>query len=425
MKLSPIEESLLKAIKEFEIVDAHEHLPPEKVRLEQKVDVFTLFSNYTRVDLWTSGMPKEYWDTIQDSAIPIDKRWEMFAPYLKNIRYGSYARPAFIVAKEFYGFNYINERNYKALSERISTDNTSGIYHRILRERCKIRVALTQANRTDYDLDLLVPLMPIDTYAAVRSKKAIEKHAVNLGEKVNKLNDYLELIKKGLEKWKSKGVVGIKMRSCPYNTPKRSLAVALFDELMQDEKKELPGIVTPHNILSYYTIYNDQLYSFLMEEILDIAAELDLVVAVHTGMWGDFRYSDSQNMIPIVIRHPKTRFDIYHMGIPYVRETAIIGKNFPNVWLNLCWCHIISPRIACQALDELIDLVPINKIIAFGGDYSKPVENVYGHLLMAQENVARVLGGRVEEGHLTEDEAIEVAKKWFYDNPKELYQLNI
>jgi len=180
-----------------------------------------------------------------------------------------------------------------------------------------------------------------------------------------------------------------------------------------------------HAFAGTYTRYTDALYSHLMEQMLDMAADLGLVVAVHTGMWGDFRLLDPQLLIPILIRHPKTRFDVYHMGIPYVRETEIMGKNFPNVWLNLCWTHIISQKIACQALDELIDLVPINKIIGFGGDYGLPVEKVYGHLVMAREDMAKVLGRRVEEGGMTEEEAIMIAKKLLYDNPKELYKLKI
>lgn len=75
MRLSSVGESILRAIEEFEIIDAHEHLPPESVRLEHKADVFTLFSHYTRVDLWAAGMPRsrdspwglggpgDYWDT--------------------------------------------------------------------------------------------------------------------------------------------------------------------------------------------------------------------------------------------------------------------------------------------------------------------------------------------------------------------------
>jgi predicted TIM-barrel fold metal-dependent hydrolase len=167
----------------------------------------------------------------------------------------------------------------------------------------------------------------------------------------------------------------------------------------------------------------------MMEEMLDMAGDLGLVVAVHTGMGAfasaSYIASDPEHMIPIIERHPGTKFDLFHMGIPHAREAAMIGKNFPNAWLNLCWCHVISPSITRGILDELIDLVPVNKIIAFGGDYGIPVENVYGHLVMARENVAKVLGQRVEEGHMTENEAVDVAGRWFYENPKELYGLDI
>jgi predicted TIM-barrel fold metal-dependent hydrolase len=411
LNLSSIEEALFETLKEMEIIDAHEHLPPEKVRLEHEVDVFTLFSVYTVSDLTASGMPQEYLKKIHDSSISIEKRWEMFAPYLEHIRYGSYARPAFMAAKEFYGFDEINKNNYKELSDKMTRENSPGIYHRVLRDKCNIRVALTQCDRTDYNLDLLVPLMWPDIYAAVKSKKDVESNAANLSEKVKSLDDYLELVRKGLEKW-------IKMISRSFKTNLESQANTTFEKIMRNEKKKLPEL----NPL--YTELNP-LYIYLVEEMLDMAADLGLVVAVHTGMWGDFRTLDPQHMIPIIERHPKTKFDIYHLGIPYVRETAIIGKNFPNVWLNLCWCHIISPNITRQALNELIDLVPINKIIAFGGDYVIPVEKVYGHLVMARENIAKVLGLRIKEGLLTENEAVDIAKKWFYNNPKELYNLNI
>jgi len=436
MKLSLIEESLFRSFRELEVVDAHEHLPPEKVRLEQKVDALTLFDLYPKFDLLSSGMPQEYLSGLYDPAIPIEKRWEMFAPYLKNIRYGSYARPAFIAAREFYGFDDINERNYKALSEKMGEFNTTGIYNRVLRDKCRIRVALTQKDLIEYDADsgwdsqLLLPLMPLDMYAAVRSKRFVEERAIKLGTEVKTLDDYLELVRVGLVRWKSEGVVGLKARSFPYHPYEREQAVAAFDKLMRSEKEVPPESVPtrklfPEKSREDLKLMNSPLYIFLLDEILDMAVELDLVVAVHTGMWADFRVIDSQHMIPILSKHPKTRFDIYHMGMPYVRETEIIGKNFPNVWLNLCWCHLISQRIACQALDELIDLVPMNKIIAFGGDYELQVENVYGHLLMAQEDIAKVLGHRVEDGLMTENEAVDVAKRWFYENPKELYELNL
>ena len=101
----------------------------------------------------------------------------------------------------------------------------------------------------------------------------------------------------------------------------------------------------------------------------------------------------------------------------------MLGKGFPNVWLNFCWTHIISQRFAMDGLDEAIDLIPTNKLLAFGGDYGTPVEKVYGHLVMAREDIARVLAGRIKNKQMTETQAIGLARKWFWENPKALYRL--
>ncbi len=59
MNYTRTEESLIEAMKGMEIVDAHEHLPPEHVRTDSKVDFLTLFSHYTRGDLTTAGMKRD------------------------------------------------------------------------------------------------------------------------------------------------------------------------------------------------------------------------------------------------------------------------------------------------------------------------------------------------------------------------------
>jgi predicted TIM-barrel fold metal-dependent hydrolase len=148
-----------------------------------------------------------------------------------------------------------------------------------------------------------------------------------------------------------------------------------------------------------------------------------MTVAVHAGVWGDFRRMDPKNFIPEIERHPSLRIDLFHLGMPMVRDAVMVGKNFPNVSLNLCWSHVVSQRMARHGLDEALDLVPINKIIAFGADYRVVVEKAVGHLIMARENVAAVLAGRVEDGEMDEATAVGIARRWFYDNPKRIYRL--
>jgi predicted TIM-barrel fold metal-dependent hydrolase len=284
----------------------------------------------------------------------------------------------------------------------------------VLREKCNIRVALTQAGRTDYHDDLLVPLMPMDTYATARSGDDVSKKASGMDMEVSNLEDYINLAKKGLNKWKSEGVVGLKMASTPNlenPVPSQKSAEEAFRKIMSEPNPKPDSINT--------------LRDFMVDHLIDVAGEMGLVVAVHAGMWGDFRNLDSKYMITVLPKHPNTQFDLYHLGMPSVRDTIVIGKNFSNVWINLCWCHIISQQMTCSALDECIDLVPINKIIGFGGDYNRPVEKIYGHLVMAREDIATVLGRRVDRGLIDREEAINIARKWLWDNPRHLYNLNI
>lgn len=136
----------------------------------------------------------------------------------------------------------------------------------------------------------------------------------------------------------------------------------------------------------------------LTEHLFDIAADQaaknNLVFCLHTGYWCDFRKLDPPISIPFVARHKDTRFDVYHAGYPYVWQAIMLGKGILNVWLNMCWTYIISQKIAEDALDEMLEMVPVNKQLGFGSDYSV-VEKVYGHLTMASESIARVLALKI------------------------------
>jgi hypothetical protein len=60
--------------------------------------------------------------------------------------------------------------------------------------------------------------------------------------------------------------------------------------------------------------------------------------------------------------------------------------------------------------------------MAFGGD-SMTVEMAYGHAVMTRQVVARVLSEKVDEGYLSEDEAVVLARRMLRDNPASLYKL--
>ena len=405
-----LENRLVSAIEALEIIDCHEHLGPEAGRVATPVDVFTLFSHYTRGDLLAAGMTEPQYASLFNPEIPLERRWATFAPFWERIRWTSYARAALLAARRFYGVEDISEQTYPALSEAMRKANTPGIYERVLRDACHIRTALTQCGSTALGgTPLLTPVMPM-VYGLERWED-LAHPPFDPNSPIRTLDDYLDAMRRYVLRVKAEGAVGLKMMSNPYEAPNREQAVSAFRRLCEGADSALP---VPNPLRDY-----------VVDQTIAFAARQDLVTAVHTGYWGDFRTLDPLHMIPILQRHPSARFDVYHLGYPWVREALMLGKGFPNVWLNLCWTHIISQRFAVDGLDEAVDLIPSNKLLAFGGDYGLPVEKVYGHLVMARENVARVLAARIEGGQLTETHALDLARKWFYDNPRELYQLAV
>ena len=127
-------------------------------------------------------------------------------------------------------------------------------------------------------------------------------------------------------------------------------------------------------------------------------------------------------MSNLFLEYRDVKFDIFHMGYPYMQELSALARNFRNVYIDMCWGHIISPEAARRALVEWLDAVPANKISAFGGDYGF-VDGVYGHQRIARENVAWSLATKVADGSFDMDRAKEIAGWVFVDNPKRLFGL--
>ncbi|MEQ8421296.1 MAG: hypothetical protein RIB64_14905 [Arenibacter algicola] len=69
-----------------------------------------------------------------------------------------------------------------------------------------------------------------------------------------------------------------------------------------------------------------------------------------------------------------------------------------------------------------IETVPINKIVAFGGDCHTP-EGVYAASVIAMETVENALVSMVRNGYLRESEAVEIVKKILRTNSIDFYGL--
>ncbi len=88
----------------------------------------------------------------------------------------------------------------------------------------------------------------------------------------------------------------------------------------------------------------------------------------------------------------------------------------------MCWIVNISASLYKDILNRLIEIIPSNKIFGYGGDYMF-VEGLYGSQKMVRKSITELLYKKIEQKYFTFEEALDLAEKILYLNPKNVYRL--
>lgn len=401
-------------------VDAHEHLPTEKSYLELPADFYSLFEHYCRDDLVAAGASGEDLSLWKDRSTPVAERWQRFSPYLSNIRTTGYAQAPLIVIRDLLRIPDLTEETYEDVGRALADLRRPGLYDEILRHRCNLAACIQCWHLGEPGPDYFHHLAPASDVVDLGTRADVDRLATRCGASVHTLDDALRCMSTIVEHWRADpAVVGIKSahayeRSLEFHKVDRSTAEHLFNDLLRLDGHALsPSQMIP-------------LQDFLVFELAARAEAVGLPLVFHTGLQaGNCGRIDNANPLHLQLlleEFPRAKIDLFHAGIPFTREIGVLARYFPGVHLNMAWTHIISPTMARTALAEWLDMVPCSKIFGFGGDYTI-VENVYGHLVLARQNIARVLAEKVVEKAFSRSEASEVARRLMRDNAAEFYRL--
>jgi len=424
--------TIKNAVDKIKLIDTHEHLPQESERIKGKPDPFATFLiHYISSDLVSAGMPKDILYRVRNASLPLNERWRLLAPFWEKIQNTGYARALNLAVKGLYNVDGLNERTYKDLEARVKSANKPGLYKWVLKEKAGVDLSILDNEIVDVDRSLFAPVIRFDDFILLKERSDIEALEIKCEMKIHSLLDLTKALKLRFEKL-SKSIVGVKIALAyrrPINFEKTTTADAerVFNKIYSQKvfrRIELPDgarVNIPEGV-SFEEA--KPLQDFVVHMILQLSGIYQLPVQIHTGLQeGNENVVTSSNPVHLVnlfMEYKEVKFDVFHGGYPYTSELATLAKNFPNVYVDLCWLHIISPAVARRVLSELIDTVPSNKILGFGGDY-RFVEGVYGHALLARENTARVLAEKVEDDAFTQKEALLLAQRLLRDNANELY----
>ena len=393
------------------IVDAHEHLPREDELLAESPDIFTrLFGQYTPSMVASAGLPDAR-ARLKDAQVPLEERWRLFKPFFAAIQDTGYARSALRAARDIFGIDEISDDTWRVLTRKIQDADTPGLYDRILKGTCRIGRIINQGSWRDaFTPGMFRPFMYLPETDA-RDITGI--YDAWEADKARTLASAEEWARAWCADIAGQGFIGLKFAAsippaCITDAEAESLFRKLREKRMDDAEAKALGV-------------------WLMHASLRLAPEHDFVVAIHCGLnwevYMDLGDKSPMRIVPLLMKYRSTVFDLYHAGIPWVREMGVIGNQYPNANLNLCWTHQGSPYMAEHMLNEWIDLVPANKIIGFGGDVSAGPYKVYGALCFARENIARALAVRIRRGQMTEGRALDICRAWLSENPKRIYGL--
>ena len=441
--------SLNEFIGHIKLADTHEHLVAESLRNKGDLDFTYLMPIYLNSDLISAGMPadelerirrpgREMYQAVDDylepgkqtypfkerlpeNEISIDEKWRIISPFWQRIQNTGYVKGILKATSKLFNIDVIDEQTYKPLSEALQKSREPGWYDHVLHDRAGIDFCIVDNGMMPMDNPCFYPTVRFHRFVYVPDRTALNRLEFSTGRSITRLDDLIDAMAADMAQKKSDGMRAIKImlayrRSINFENAAKAEAERIFDRLFTH----------PNANLSWEE--SKSMQDFMQHAVIRAAVDLHLPIQIHTGMQtgsGNVIANSRPSLLTnIFMRYQNARFDLFHAGYPYHSELAVLAKNFPNVYANLCWLPIISPWMAERVLSEWLEVIPISKIFAFGGDYTI-VEGALGHAIITRQVVANVLGEKITRGYFSESQARDYAVRILAQNAREFYAIGI
>jgi hypothetical protein len=438
---------LLNSVMEIPVIDCHEHLcgPEKDLKGAYNEPILALCVPYLISDLWSTGASEEEIALLQSKEATTDEKWPVFSRLWVATEHTAFARVTKKTLKKVYNIEKLTRKSLDKISEYKLAHSDQSNYLKHIRD-AGIRAVIAdvlmpmswEAPTTlryfgNYVLkeflenklplpDMWHPVFPLPYFHLIRRYEFIDYVRMVSSSSITSLKEFEEAVFSLIERSKSLGVIAIKdqsayHRTISYDLPTYSDAERIFNKLLID----------PRNQLAWPDA--KPLDDYLFHQYMRFARELHLHVQIHTGHLGGIRNrvdkANAAHLASVLELHSEVKFDLFHGNWPYMGDFLFVGKNYPNVSLNLSWVYMVDPIYARELLKRSVLTVPHTKIHGFGGDYILAPEFVAAHLNLGREVIAGALADLVDTDWIEEKDAIHIAVDWLYNNPNVFYELGL
>lgn len=414
---------LSRYIHETRLIDTHEHLRFEEDWVDDGPDVLQdLFGNYVPADLVVAGASQEDVDALLDRGKgDVADRFERVRKPWEAVQHTGYGEAVRILANDVYGMPEITADGLATAQAENERLRAPGQRLSLLRDRAGLDHVQTDNFVWACEPDVSGPdffLYDISWVGFCNAEVPVEEIERETGIAVGSLASLREAMAAIFAKY-APHAIAVKAqhaysRTLRWEERSDADAAAALEIVLRD-----PADVPAAAALC--------LGDWGWARGVELSIEHNLPFKIHTGYYaGHSRMPvdriKSGNLCGLLARYLDARFVLMHIAYPYSHELIAIAKHYPNVWVDLCWAWSIDPFSSCDFVRRFIHAVPINKLFAFGGDTGWPT-SAYAYAVQARRWLARALEGEVNDGLLTEKQAMDVALRLMQTNQRDCFDI--
>lgn len=427
--------ALYDYIMSLPLIDSCEFIPPSENLRPHRDIIAEFLSDSPAVSLISAGMSANDLAMARGDKMSVPEKWELILPYWSRARFTLGCRAVEFAARELYGFDSINRDSIEALDESFKLTFGGGRYNYILKERCNIDFTILTVPPTsaasagaapagaapagavytgnastaadtaaslphmNADRRYFLPAVDVGKLVSPDSREALLDIGREVGVTVSAFDDYLEACKKQMELLATQNRVLTCETSGRLPTPIKtsySDARGAFDSYMKSLRSAEPAALQRY------------LYRF----ILGLASGHSMTFRLDEASLSCAISDDPDCFLELCELYPNLKFDVMVSAYPHRRKLGHTAGLLPNVYVNLSFAE--------NAVAEYLELIPFNKIIAFGGG-CHTVDAIYGRAVLTRENLSRVLSEKIALGITKLGDAKIIARALLNGNAKKLY----
>jgi len=408
-------------IDSLHIFDTHEHLyDPVLINKSGITDFTILLLENGYNDLVSSGMPDSLYNSLYGKSLPPSEKWKLIEPYWDNASNTASNKILMNAVRDLYGITELNASTVDELSSKMKSAYTYEWFDDVIVNKCRIDYLIQDVDILYHKPGYARNTTRFCDWLHINSKKTIDSLAIMQVEPIFTLEEFQKSLTNSFKEAQKNGIILIKI-NLAYQ---RSL---YFENVsFERARKTFRALIAGNENMVMTDAEAKPLQDFMVHHLMTLARQYNVPVAFHTGLQAGngniIANSDPLLLVNLFRQYPDIKFVLFHGSYPFGGELSSLARNFRNVYIDMNWLYAISPSYSTRYLNEWLETVPVNKIMAFGGD-QRFVELTYGSLQMAKKVIANVLAEKVRENYFTEKEAKRIASMLFYDNAKKFYNL--